>query len=132
MITLVYRTVPPSESRVEHRTQEELKWRVPHGLQWVEKHEDNRDAVWATRLAHLQQVCPNVSVQHTTGEACVGVMQIGKRSEEEVRERIEDAGKRWRHRAVVQHKLELAKAIGSIATRWKLIPGMSGGSKPES
>jgi hypothetical protein len=24
---------------------------------------------------------------------------------------------------VVQHKLELAKAIGSIAIRWKLIPG---------
>ncbi len=59
----------------------------------------------------------------TTGEACVGVMQIGKQSEEEVRKRIEDAGKRWRHRAVVQHKLELAKAIGSIAIRWKLIPG---------
>ena len=31
--------------RVEHRTQEELRWRVPHGLQWVEKHEDHRDAV---------------------------------------------------------------------------------------
>jgi hypothetical protein len=30
---------------------------------------------------------------------------------------------RWRHQAVVQHKLELAKAIGSIAIRWKLIPG---------
>ena len=43
--------------------------------------------------------------------------------EDEVRKRIEDAGKRWRHRAVVQHKLELAKAIGSIAFRWKLIPG---------
>jgi hypothetical protein len=109
--------------RVEHRTQEELKWRVPHGLQWVEKHEDRRDAVWATRLAQLQKVCPNVSIQHTTGEACVGVMQAGKQSEEEVRKRIADAGKRWRHRAVVQHKLELAKAIGSIATRWKLIPG---------
>ena len=55
--------------RVEHSTQEELKWRVPHGLQWVEKHEDRRDAVWATRLAQLQKVCPNVSIQHTTGEA---------------------------------------------------------------
>ncbi len=50
-------------------------------------------------------------------------MQIGKHSEETVRKRIEDAGKRWRHRAVVQHKLELAKVIGSIAIRWKLIPG---------
>jgi len=29
--------------RAEHRTQEELRWRVPHGLQWVERHEDSRD-----------------------------------------------------------------------------------------
>ena len=54
--------------RVEHRTQEELKWRVPHGLQWVEKHEDHRDEVCATRLAHLQKVCPNINIHHTTGE----------------------------------------------------------------
>jgi hypothetical protein len=26
--------------RAEHRTQEELRWRVPHGLQWVERHEE--------------------------------------------------------------------------------------------
>jgi hypothetical protein len=64
--------------RVEHRTQEELRWRVPHGLQWVEKYEDHRDEVWATRLAHLQKVCPNINIHHTTGETCVGVMQIGK------------------------------------------------------
>ena len=42
-----------ADKRVEHRTQEELRWRVPHGLQWVEKHEDHRDAVLASRLAHL-------------------------------------------------------------------------------
>ena len=53
----------------------------------------------------------------------MGVIQVGKETEEEIRRRIEDAGKRWRHQAVVQHKLELAKAIGSIAIRWKLIPG---------
>jgi hypothetical protein len=53
----------------------------------------------------------------------VGVMQVGKQTEEEIRRRIENAAKRWRHQAVVQHKLELAKAIGSIAIRWKLIPG---------
>ena len=53
----------------------------------------------------------------------MGVMQVGKQTEEEIRRRIENAAKRWRHQAVVQHKLELAKAIGSIASRWKLIPG---------
>jgi hypothetical protein len=109
--------------RAEHRTQEELRWRVPHGLQWVERHEDSRDEMWAVRLAQLQRTCPGIRIHHTTGEACVGVMQMGKQTEEEIRRRIESAGKRWRHQAVVQHKLELAKAIGSIAIRWKLIPG---------
>jgi hypothetical protein len=109
--------------RAEHRNQEELRWRVPHGLQWVEKHEDRRDEMWAARLVHLQKLCPNINIHHTTGEACVGVLQIGKQTEEEVRKEIETAGKRWRHQAVVQHKLELAKAIGSLAIRWKLIPG---------
>ena len=41
--------------RVEHRTQEELRWRVPHGLQRVERHEDNRDEMWAARLADMPQ-----------------------------------------------------------------------------
>jgi hypothetical protein len=109
--------------RAEHRTQEELRWQVPHGLQWVERHEDSRDEMWAARLSQLQRTCPGIRIHHATGEACVGVMQMGKQTEEEIRRIIECAGKRWRHQAVVQHKLELAKAIGSIATRWKLIPG---------
>ena len=87
--------------RAEHRTQEELRWRVPHGLQWVEKHEDSRDEVWAARLAQLQRTCPGIRIHHATGEACVGVMQMGKQTEEEIRRRIESAGKRWRHQAVV-------------------------------
>jgi hypothetical protein len=58
-----------------------------------------------------------------TGEACVDVMQVGRQTEEEIQRGIENAGKRWRHQAVVHHKLELAKVIGNIATRWKLIPG---------
>jgi hypothetical protein len=109
--------------REEHLTQEELRWRVPHGLQWVERHEDSRDQMWAARLAQLQRTCPGIRIHHATGEACVGVMQMGKQTEEEIRRRIESAGKRWRHQVVVQHKLELAKAIGSIAIRRKLIPG---------
>jgi hypothetical protein len=60
--------------------------------------------------------CPGIRIHDTTGEACVGVMQVGRQTEEEIRRRIENAGKRWRHQAVAQHKLELAKAIGSIAT----------------
>ena len=46
--------------RAEHRTQEELRWRVPH-LQWVESHEDNQDEMWAARLAQLQRTCPRHS-----------------------------------------------------------------------
>ena len=88
--------------RVEHRTQEELRWRVPHGLQRVERHEDNRDEMWAARLAQLQRTCPGIRIHHTTGEACVGVIQVGKETEEEIRRRIENAGKRWLHQAVVQ------------------------------
>jgi hypothetical protein len=44
--------------RAEHRTQEELRCRVPHGLQWVERHEDSRDEMWAARLAQLQRTMP--------------------------------------------------------------------------
>jgi hypothetical protein len=43
--------------RAEHRTQEELRWRVPHGIQWVEWREETRDAVWDERLALLHQGC---------------------------------------------------------------------------
>jgi hypothetical protein len=78
--------------RAEHRTQEELRWRVPHGLQWVEEHEDGRDETWADRLAQLQRTCPGVRIHHTTGEACVGVMQVSRQTEEEVQIGIEDAG----------------------------------------
>ena len=86
--------------RAEHRTQKELRWRVPHGLQWVERHEDSQDEMWAARLAQLQRTCPGIRIHHTSGEACVGVIQVGKQTEEEIRRRIENAGKRWLHQAV--------------------------------
>jgi|LauGreDrversion2_3_1035106.scaffolds.fasta_scaffold495159_1 hypothetical protein len=58
-----------------------------------------------------------------TGNACVGVMQVGKDTEEEAQRRITDAGERWRHQVAVQHKLELERVIGDLADRWKIIPG---------
>ena len=103
--------------RAEHRTQEELKRRVPHGIQWVECHENARDAVWTKRLALLRQECPGIQVHHITDHARVGVMQVGKQAEEEVHKRVRDAGAQWRHQAVVQQKLELARVIGDLATR---------------
>jgi hypothetical protein len=44
-------------------------------------------------------------------------MQVGKQAEEEVHKRVRDAGAQWRHQAVVQQKLELARVIGDLATR---------------
>ena len=38
-------------------------------------------------------------------------------------EGLRSSWKRCRHQAVVQHELGLVKAIGSIAIRWKIIPG---------
>jgi hypothetical protein len=67
--------------RAEHRTQEELKWRVPHGIQWVEWQENARDEVWAERMALLRQECPGIQVHQITGNMCVGVMQVGKPAE---------------------------------------------------
>jgi hypothetical protein len=109
--------------RAEHRTQEELRWRVPHGIQWVEWQENARDEVWAERLALLRQECPGIQVQQITGNACVGVMQVGRQAEEEVQRRITVSGERWRHQVAVQHKLELARVIGDLTARWKIIPG---------
>jgi hypothetical protein len=90
--------------RAEHSTQEELRWRV----EWQE---NARDEVSAERMALLRQECPGIQVQQITGNACVGVMQVGRQAEEEVQRRITDAGERWRHQVAVQHKLELARAI---------------------
>jgi hypothetical protein len=109
--------------RAEHRTQEELRWRVPHGIQWVEWQENARDEMWAERMVLLRQECPGIQVQQITGNACVGVMQVGRQAEEEVQRRIKDAGERWKHQVVVQHKLELARAIGDLTAKWKIIPG---------
>ena len=109
--------------RTEHRTQEELRWRVPNGLQWVEWQEPARDEVWVERLARLHQECPGIRVHHTTGNACVGAMQVGKYTEEEAQRRIKDAGERWRQQVVVQHKLELERVTEDLAARWKIIPG---------
>jgi hypothetical protein len=96
---------------------------VPHGIQWVEWQENARDEVRAERMALLRQECPGIQVQQITGNACVGVMQVGRQAEEEVQRRIKDAGERWRHQVAVQHKLELARVIGDLAARWKIIPG---------
>jgi hypothetical protein len=86
--------------RAEHRTQEDLKWRVPRGIQWV----NTRDAVWTERLALLRQECPGIQVHHITDHACVGVMQVGQQAEEEVEKKVRDAGAQWKHQAVVQQK----------------------------
>ena len=96
---------------------------MSHGIQWVEWHENARDAVWTERLALLRQECPGIQVHHITDHACVGVMQVGKQAEEEVEKKVRDAGAQWRHQAVVQQKLELVRVIGDLATRWKIIPG---------
>ena len=80
--------------RTEHRTQEELRWRVPNGLHWVEWQEQARDEVWVERLARLHQECLGIRVHHITGNACVGVTQVGKYTEEEAPRRIKDAGER--------------------------------------
>jgi hypothetical protein len=109
--------------RAEHRTQEELRWRVPHGIQWVEWQKNARDEVWAERMALQRQECPGIQVHQITGNMSVGVMQVGKQAEEEVQRRITDAGERWRHQVAVQHKLELARVIGDLTARWKIIPG---------
>ena len=53
--------------RTEHLTQEALKWRVPHGLQWVEWHDRVLDVEWDERLALLRQVCPGIQVHHMVG-----------------------------------------------------------------
>jgi hypothetical protein len=82
-----------------------------------------RDEVWAERMALLRQKCPGIQVHQITGNMCVGVMQVGKQAEEEVQRRITDAGERWRHQVAVQHKLELARVIGDLTARWKIIPG---------
>jgi hypothetical protein len=109
--------------RAQHRTQEELRWRVPNGIQWVEWREEARDAVWEERLALLHQECPGIQVHHVTGNACVGVMQVGRLAEEEVQRRITEAGGRWMHQVAVQNKLELARIIGDLTAKWKIIPG---------
>ena len=38
--------------RAEHLTQEALKWRVPHGLQWVEWHDRVLDVEWDEAANH--------------------------------------------------------------------------------
>ena len=108
--------------RAEHRTQEELRWRVPHGIQWVEWQENARDNMWAERMVLLRQECPGIQVHQITGDACVGVMQVGRQAEEEVQRRIKDTGERWKHQVAVQHKLELARAVTDLTTKWKIIP----------
>jgi hypothetical protein len=100
---------------------------VPHGIQWVEWQENARDEVWAERMALLRQECPGIQVQQMTGNAWVGVMQVGRQAEEEVQRRIKDAGDRWKHQVVVQHKLELARVIGDLAARWKTSQGTTPG-----
>jgi hypothetical protein len=109
--------------RAEHRTQEEQRWRVRNGIQWVEWREEARDAVWEERLALLHQECPGIQVHHITGNACVGVMQVGRQAEEEVQRRITEAGRLWMHQVAVQNKLELARIIGDLTVKWKIIPG---------
>jgi hypothetical protein len=110
-------------NRAEHCTQEELRWRVPHGIQWVEWQENARDNMWAERMVLLRQECPGIQVHQITGDACVGVMQVGRQAEEEVQRRIKDTGERWKHQVAVQHKLELARAVTDLTTKWKIIPG---------
>jgi hypothetical protein len=39
--------------RVEHRTQDAIRWRVPTGLQWVEWHKEALDDTWRQRLTLL-------------------------------------------------------------------------------
>ena len=55
-----------------------------------------------------------VYMQQITGNACVGVMQVGRQAEGEVQRRIKDAGERYKHQVAMQHKLELARAIGDL------------------
>jgi hypothetical protein len=50
-------------------------------------------------------------------------MQVGKQAEEEVQKRITAAGELWTHQAAMQNKLELARTIGDLAAKWKIIPG---------
>ena len=50
-------------------------------------------------------------------------MQVGRQSEEEVQRRVKDTGELWRHQVAVQQKLELARVIGDLDARWKIIPG---------
>ena len=65
---------------------------MPHGIQWVEWQENAHDEVRAERMALLHRECPGIQVQQITGNACVGVMQVGRQAEEEVQRRIKDAG----------------------------------------
>jgi hypothetical protein len=109
--------------RAEHRSQEALRWRVPNGLQWVEWQDNARDEEWEERRALLQQECPCIQVHHIVEDACVGVMQVGRQAEEEIQRRITAAGERWMHQAAVRNKLELARIIGDLAAKWKIIPG---------
>jgi hypothetical protein len=89
-------------------------------VEWQDK---ARDEVWEERLALLQQECPGIQVHHMVGDACVGVMQVGKQAEEEVQRRITAAGERWMHQTAVRNKLEIARIIGDLTARWKIIPG---------
>ena len=109
--------------RAEHLTQEELRWRVPNGLKWVEWQEEARDGVWEERLVLLHRECPRIQVHHIVEDACVGVIQVGKQAEEEVQKRITAAGERWTHQAAMQNELEFARTIGDLAAKWKIIPG---------
>ena len=70
--------------RVEHPHSRRDSWRVPNRLQWVEWHNKALDETWREWLTLLQQECPGIRVHHPVGGACLGVMQIGTKREEEV------------------------------------------------
>jgi hypothetical protein len=116
---------------------------VPNGIQWVEWQENTRDEVWAERMALLRQECPGIQVHHITGNACVGVMQVGRQAEEEVQRRIKDAGPRGRHPAGGSHGhsdagvAETAEQCARTGKDWEQgpqgIPGASvGNNRPRS
>ena len=109
--------------RAEHRTQDTLRWRVPVGLQWVEWHDGTWDDTWKERLTLLQETCPGIKAHHIVGDACVGRLQVRAHEEAEMQDLITAAGEKWEDRTAVRNKTALARKIGELAAKWKLVPG---------
>ena len=98
--------------RAEHRTQEELRWRVPHGLQWVEKHEDHRDAVWAT--TYRRYALTSISIIQQLAQSWMAptigpenISNVDRHTEVMSRSSSSEQSRGWVQRYGTAHKLRV-------------------------